>query len=419
MINIDKNDKFINNIIIFIIAVFTCIFHSLILIILLFFPKRAHHKSGTSNQLGKIDILITGRVDSRNWFYSHIIPINDNPSINSISMVVDGPVKILSKIILHNIPFVLQWLQPRAIIRSILTIIIAIREKPSIIMGYSFFPPGIFSLLAARFSGALSIVHLTGGPFELESGGLFTEVPFFPRFFKIVLRGLSNRIANQIDVIVVRGKKAQNYLNSNLITTKSIIIPGSVDVSKYQQLDYLNRCIDITFLGRIEAVKQPDHILYIVNKIINKRGPVNCIIAGDGTLKNNLHIQIQNMQLEKYIRISGHIEKVHRLLLRSKIFILTSRSEGLSIALAEAMMAGAVPIVYNVGDLGELVVNGITGHLISPGDIDSFADIVCCLLSDKARWKHLSKSAREAAYNHNSVQSVIQKWETCFNEVLQ
>ena len=79
--------------------------------------------------------------------------------------------------------------------------------------------------------------------------------------------------------------------------------------------------------------------------------------------------------------------------------------------MAEAMAAGAVPVVANVGDLGELVRPGETGWLIDPDDVLDYADRICALLGDTGLWTRMSAAARQAARDFNDVSSVARRWE--------
>jgi len=115
--------------------------------------------------------------------------------------------------------------------------------------------------------------------------------------------------------------------------------------------------------------------------------------------------------LQDFTHFAGHVERVEGFLSRSRIFLLTSQSEGLSIALAEAMMAGAVPVVADVGDLSELVINGETGWLIEPGNFDEYSDKITALLGDDQLWNEMSKNARELAMQNNGLDSVVRRWQ--------
>ena len=305
--------------------------------------------------------------------------------------------------------------QAAAIVRSIWSMVIAFQQKPDVIMAYSLFPPGVFSLMAARLTGKAAVVQLAGGIQEITSGGYDTEKPCIPGWMQKRLVALCHRVCAEFDDVVVRGRKAEAYLREHLQPRRVDIIPGSVDPVRFQTAAR-RRQIDLVFIGRIVPVKQPDHVVEIIKRVAQKRPGLRAVIAGRGPLLDEMKAKVKDLGLEKNVCFAGHVERVEGLLTRSKIFLLTSRSEGLSIALAEAMLAGTVPVVANVGDLSELVVSGQCGWLIKPGDFDDYAGKICDLLGDGPAWTKMSQEARAMSFENNSVDSVVRRWQRCLPE---
>jgi glycosyltransferase involved in cell wall biosynthesis len=92
------------------------------------------------------------------------------------------------------------------------------------------------------------------------------------------------------------------------------------------------------------------------------------------------------------------------------MFLLTSRSEGLSIALLEAMASGVLPAVPDVGDLRDVVVEGETGIFIDVRDPRGVAMRLDSILADAALAERLSRSARAAAVRHADIQRLADRW---------
>jgi spore coat protein SA len=86
--------------------------------------------------------------------------------------------------------------------------------------------------------------------------------------------------------------------------------------------------------------------------------------------------------------------------------------------MAEAMAAGVVPIVANVGDLGDLVEDGVTGFLVTPDNVPEFVRRATLLLQDSELWARQSEAARKAASRHTSVDVVKAKWAQSLTKLL-
>jgi L-malate glycosyltransferase len=359
---------------------------------------------------GPFRVLVTGRVDSSNWCMAHLTPLARTRNISELLLVVDGKVKGAPAARQFPVPAWIGWVKPRAIARSFWAFRIALREKPDIIMAYSFFPPGVFALFGARLCGAASILQLPGGPLEIEWGAIGMEEPFMPRFLTRRLAPLCHKVCNYFDTIIVRGRKARSYTRQHCRPGGIDVISGGVAPERFH-LNGQSRIVDVAFVGRVVPIKQPDHLCQVIHRVVSNRPLLRVVIAGKGPLLAMMQHQVAEMGLANNVRFVGHVERVERLLTRTRIFLLTSQSEGLSIAMVEAMMAGAVPVVPDVGDLAELIVNGRTGWLVRPGDFDEYAERICALLEDPRLWEEMSRNARELVLRENAVEAVAQRWQ--------
>ena len=98
---------------------------------------------------------------------------------------------------------------------------------------------------------------------------------------------------------------------------------------------------------------------------------------------------------------------------KGRVFALTSDSEGLSLALMEAMLCGLPAVVSDVGDLPELVEHGVNGYLVAERTPEAFAGPLAELLSDAARLARFSQAARAAALRYD-VRETARRWDDLF-----
>ena len=138
---------------------------------------------------------------------------------------------------------------------------------------------------------------------------------------------------------------------------------------------------------------------------------IRAAIVGDGPLMADLKGRVSDLGLADNIEFLGKREDVRSVLLDSREFILTSQTEGLSIAMIEAMAAGVVPVVADIGELGDVVENGVNGYLIKPDCIAEYTERTLSLLQDRGRWEAFSQRGREVASARCGLSVISRRWQ--------
>jgi glycosyltransferase involved in cell wall biosynthesis len=181
-----------------------------------------------------------------------------------------------------------------------------------------------------------------------------------------------------------------------------------VDSARFRGQEH--RVFDLVFAGRLVDGKQPLEFVEIVAEVARRRPQVRAAILGGGPLLSAVRERIGSLGSTVSVDLPGQVTDVAAVLARARVFVLPSLSEGLSIALAEAMMCGAVPLATRVGDLGDLVAHGTNGYLLSPGDREGFVREACALLADDGLWARMSRAASASARAHVDLPRVAALW---------
>lgn len=366
-----------------------------------------------------IRLLIIGRFDSRNWCRSHLLPLARASCVDEIVAVVDGPTIEHRKIRYRSPPRLLDAVLGRAASKALWMLVVIAKWRPDIVIGYHIFPGAVTAAIIARLARARSLYQMTAGPVEILGGGIAADNILMSSLNapSPLLQRMATGLCRRIDTVVVRGEYAEGFVLSRVSGTRVRVIAGSIDPRRFDH-KVCERIYDVATVGRLIPRKQVHHLLQTTAVLARSRPGIRVAVAGDGPLMKSLRQEAEVLGVLKNVKFLGHQERVEDILHRTKVFLLTSRNEGLSIAMAEAMAAGAVPVVADVGDLRELVRDGHTGWLVQLGDIDTFARRIDGLLADKEEWNRMSDAARDAVHHNNSLDAVIAKWERCLSETI-
>ena len=134
------------------------------------------------------------------------------------------------------------------------------------------------------------------------------------------------------------------------------------------------------------------------------------VAIGQGPLAEELRARHTALGLGDRFRFLGYHPDPPAVVAGADVFALTSRHEGLPIALLEAMALGVPPVASSVGGVSEVVTDGVDGILLEPGDPDALADALRALAGDAARRAALGDRAagRAAAFDISGTQATLE-----------
>jgi len=173
------------------------------------------------------------------------------------------------------------------------------------------------------------------------------------------------------------------------------------------------------FGGRICKQKRPDFLVKILKDIREKGLSFYVFIVGDGELRPLLESMLDEYDLRSSVQMCGSLPHARwlDLLHASDLFLLPSSYEGISIALLEAMAAGVVPVVSDVGGQKEIVQGG-AGYLIAHGDDEQerYVEVLNEALADAPLRRKMGTKARDLIRRNFSRSATLSTFETVVAE---
>jgi glycosyltransferase involved in cell wall biosynthesis len=176
-----------------------------------------------------------------------------------------------------------------------------------------------------------------------------------------------------------------------------------------------NKRIHCAFIGRVTQIKRPDRFLDVVSEIKKRGIDLDFFIAGDGELMDACKERIIDEELP--VALLGWQSDIECLLSAADIVIITSDNEGMPLSLIQAGMAGLPVIATNVGSVGEVVLDGITG-IVTSTDVQEIADALQKLTGSAALRAHLGSEAQKYTLANFGVQRLVHDHEQLYKKLL-
>ena len=176
----------------------------------------------------------------------------------------------------------------------------------------------------------------------------------------------------------------------------------------------------VLWMGRLVPVKDPELMLRALARVKGELGatagetPFECVLAG-AALPHAAAFERQcrglhaSLGLNGAVSMPGWVGDTAGLLASSNIGVQSSRSEGLSMALLEQMMAGLAIVATDVGDTSRAIEHERTGLLVPPGDEAALADALGRVILDADLRRRLGHAARQRAVREFSLEAMARQ----------
>jgi glycosyltransferase involved in cell wall biosynthesis len=146
-------------------------------------------------------------------------------------------------------------------------------------------------------------------------------------------------------------------------------------------------------LGRLSPEKGQDVLLEAFGRLTDAEH-VHLLLAGDGAARTALERRAAAPALGGRVHLLGWVDEPWRLLGAADGFVLPSRSEGLPLALLEALAAGLPVVATRVGAVAEVLEDGRCGLLVKPGDPRALTEALQAFVTDPSLRARLAGAGR-------------------------
>jgi glycosyltransferase involved in cell wall biosynthesis len=247
-----------------------------------------------------------------------------------------------------------------------------------------------------------------------------------------IYRRLDLFLLRRFDHVLTVSHATKNGLISAGISPTSISVlhngidteawsPGGTHSIRPDKMRQLSHFPIVGYVGRITPEKDLHTWLHAAALVVKQFPDAYFVLVGDGKderLLCDLQRLAETLGIANHVAFPGYQESPQAFYNHFDLFLLTSITEGLSNSLLEAMAMGLPTVVTRVGGNEELVVDGYTGYLLPPEDVQGIAQAIITLAQNDQLRRNMGQAGRERIVHEFSFARRLQRIESLYQELI-
>jgi glycosyltransferase involved in cell wall biosynthesis len=172
-------------------------------------------------------------------------------------------------------------------------------------------------------------------------------------------------------------------------------------------------------VGRLAEVKGHSFLIEAMPSILREIPNCKLLLAGEGPLRSKLEELINHLTLADKVKLLGYTADIDGFLALIDLFVLPSFSEGLPIALLEAMAFGKPFAVSAVGGILEVIDKSTMSMVISPGNSESIATVLKDIIRNADVRNRLAHVGPELLKDKFSMSTMVEGYRSMYNDICE
>ena len=175
-------------------------------------------------------------------------------------------------------------------------------------------------------------------------------------------------------------------------------------------------------VGRMQTVKAQPLLVQAFAQALRERPALvertRLVLVGDGPLRAECEALVREAGIAPLVWLAGERSDVPDVMRGLDCFVLPSLAEGISNTILEAMASGLPVLATRVGGNAELLADGETGEIVSPGDVAALASAIGRWAADPARAAAAGQAGRRRVERQFSLGAMVAAYEGVYRRVL-
>ncbi len=205
-----------------------------------------------------------------------------------------------------------------------------------------------------------------------------------------VVYGIESMTARYASRVVCVSSDLKQRFASKVSGERLTVIRNAIDLERVRsrftageakiRLEISPECQVAGLVGRLEAVKRVDLFLDVARCLSRELPSTRFVIAGTGREEAALRESLRGNDLERRTLFLGERDDIYDVLRALDLLFITSDHEGLPTVLLEALALGVPVVARNVGGIGEVISDCVSGRLVNSADAGTIASASLPLL---------------------------------------
>ena len=282
----------------------------------------------------------------------------------------------------------------------LMALALILKEKPDVVHGNWIVPTGLIASLAGR---------LTRVPVVNTARGM--DVRISDRGLAGILFNLAAQLSDRLVVV-------SEAMRGHRVLKNAEIIPSGVD-DVFFTLEAHHGQPKIIYTRSLEPVYDVPTLIRSIPLVVQQYPAARFIIAGTGSQEAFLKNLVHALHMDGQVEFVGAVTQqgIVQLMQNALVFVSPSLDDGTSIALLEAMGAGLVPIVSDIGANRPWVRDGKDGYLFEPGDAYDLAQAIIKALEGRIQPSILAEK-RDYVKQRVAWSTIAQQYLSLYKQVV-
>lgn len=213
---------------------------------------------------------------------------------------------------------------------------------------------------------------------------------------------------------VIRLPQRKMALVHNGIELEEEIDHQSVRDSVRNEFNFADDDLVVGIVAQLRPAKRHDLLIQASASLLDRFPQLHLLIVGQGEMEEASKRIVNELGISKHVCFAGYRNDARRLLHGMDIFALPSDVEGEPISLLEAMDAGLPVVAARTGGIPEIIENGKSGLIFTPGKLNELQDLLHELLGDEYKRETLGKAAQQRIQERFSAQRMTQEFQELY-----